>query len=123
MTKIPFHTCQNESGQTLEIYSLPCENFYRVAGYHSDGRTLFDGITPSYIIDYWEVNAVVTKFTGRSIKNALPPSKAKDVTSNTKPRVLEAQCSMAIPAIPIHSKVLTQKEIDSNLNLILGDLG
>lgn len=123
MHKIPFHTCQNESGQTLEIYSLLCENFYRVAGYHSDGRTLFDGISPQYIIDYWEVNAVVTKFTGRSIKHALPPKKVKDAISDTKASVLESQCSMVIPDSPIHGKVLTQKEIDRNLNLILGELG
>lgn len=121
--RIPFHTCFNDKGQRLEIYSYFCENFYRVAGYHSDGRALFDGISPKYTIDYWEVDAVVTKFTGRSIKHALPPRKSKDAVSDTKHRVLESQCSMAIPDSPIHGKLLTQKEINRNLNLILGDLG
>ena len=137
--KILFHSCTNERGQRLEIYSYFCENFYRVAGYHSDGRLLFDGDK----IDYWEVGPVVQRFTGKSIryeKKAKPlPTEHTVVINNgsrkrgrpvgwRKKEVKPVQQSLPIAATPIHapkkeSKPLGNAEIDKRLTLILKTVG
>ena len=137
--KILFHSCVNERGQQLEIYSYFCENFYRVAGYHSDGRLLFDGDK----IDYWEVGPVVQRFTGKSIryeKKAKPlPTEHTVVINNgsrkrgrpvgwRKKEVKPVQQSLPIAATPTHapkkeSKPLGNAEIDKRLTLILKAVG
>ena len=94
--KIPYHSCENEKGQTLEIYSFFGENFYRVAGYHSDGRVLFDGISPCYTIEYWEVGRVVKQFTGESM---LRPKRPKKIMT-------ESQESLKIDPVPCHSPLV-----------------
>lgn len=122
--KIPFHTCTNDRGQVLEIYSHFCENFYRVAGYHSDGRVLFDGYGKGEQISYWEVNAVVIRFTGKDIRHHnRPPKKDKKAAREA----LESQTSVILES-PIHApikdnrepgKALTQKQLEEQCNNLL----
>ncbi len=115
--RIPFHICFNQVGQRMEIYSLLCENFYRVAGYSADGSELFDGINPSYIIDYWEVDIAVRKFTGKSIRNAYKIDK-KAV------RTLQECQTVANLESPIHPvkrdfKPLSEKQLDNALSKLV----
>ena len=135
--RILFHTCFNERGQKLEIYSYFCENFYRVAGYHSDGRLLFDGNR----IEYYEVGNVVLQFTGKSIRfekkpKALPVDTVATIEVKSrrgrpvgwrKPKPTTS--TLPLPEVPIHapvkktSKPLGNAEIDKRLTLILKAVG
>lgn len=94
--KIPYHICENEKGQTLEIYSFFGENYYRVAGYHSDGKELFNGISPKYTIEFWEVGRVVKQFTGESMLRPRRPKK----------QVTESQVIMSLDPVPCHSPLV-----------------
>ena len=135
--RIHFHTCFNDKDQKLEIYSHFCENFYRVAGYHSDGRLLFDGNR----IEYYEVGNVVLRFTGKSIRFEKRP-KVLPVDSNVATDAKSKRGrpvgwrkakthinALQLPEVPIHapvkkiSKPLANAEIDKRLTLILKTVG